>query len=285
MNFSIDTFLRPLSITDKNLHIYDINGVIKFTINPFFVNRTTVSNNILNINLSNKIISLDFGTINEAKDALIAIQTQLDILKVEYPHSMVGATGSAGPIGATGSSGPTGATGPRGGSGITGPIGPTGSIGDTGPIGPTGGGVTVTGAIIQIGSLIGADLNTTDDQPINIEQIISNLLGSFIVTDIVITNASIDLSATALDDGQFYTGATRSGDNIANCNNMGGSTLLGLLGSNYYIDAGAHTGLGSTQRVNLLLLPTLINSIIFSLGTASGVVATADIYVFGYKMA
>ena len=83
-------------------------------------------------------------------------------------NTVIGGTGSTGPVGSTGATGPvgtTGATGPVGATGITGatgPIGTTGAtgatgatgIGSTGPLGPTGatGVIGTTGATGPLGA-------------------------------------------------------------------------------------------------------------------------------------
>jgi hypothetical protein len=89
MNFSLDKFLKPISNSDRNIQIYNNSGVVQFTINPFSVTRLNISNNLLKINLKyNKVYSLEFRTINEAKAALIKLQEQLDILKRKVPYSI-----------------------------------------------------------------------------------------------------------------------------------------------------------------------------------------------------
>lgn len=89
MNFSLDKFLRPLSDTDRSIQIYSVQDILKYTINPFSVTRTNVSNNLVNVNLKyNKVISLDFRTHNEAKAALIKLQEQLDTLRKKVPYAI-----------------------------------------------------------------------------------------------------------------------------------------------------------------------------------------------------
>lgn len=89
MNFSLDKFLRPLADTDRSIQIYNVQDIVKFTINPFSVTRANVSNNLVNVNLKyNKVISLDFRTHNEAKAALIKLQEQLDILRKKVPYAI-----------------------------------------------------------------------------------------------------------------------------------------------------------------------------------------------------
>jgi len=89
MNFSLDIFLRPLTEQDRSVQIYNNDNVIKFTINPFSVTRINVSNNLIQINIKyNKVISLDFSSHNEAKNALSKLQTQLDYLRRNVPFAI-----------------------------------------------------------------------------------------------------------------------------------------------------------------------------------------------------
>ena len=86
MNFSLETFLKPLTTTDLLIRIFNTNGILYNSINPFSVLRTYVSNNLLNINLNrNQIFTLNFDTENNAKQALSKLQAQIDILKTRPP--------------------------------------------------------------------------------------------------------------------------------------------------------------------------------------------------------
>lgn len=86
MNFSSESFINPLTSTSKNIHIKDINGIVKYIISPFNVIDIRISNNLINISLkSNKFISLDFSTTNESKLAIVMLQNQLDILRNNAP--------------------------------------------------------------------------------------------------------------------------------------------------------------------------------------------------------
>ena len=71
MTFSYDKFLRPISSGDRNIQIYNNEGVLVYTINPFSIVNTFVSNNLLKISLkSQRVITLDFLNSNLAKIAL-----------------------------------------------------------------------------------------------------------------------------------------------------------------------------------------------------------------------
>jgi len=81
MSFSFDKFLRPLTPTDRNIKIYEDNGILKYTINPFHVKNIDVFNNTIRINLdSDRSIVMIFSTNNEAKISLEKLQIQLDRL-------------------------------------------------------------------------------------------------------------------------------------------------------------------------------------------------------------
>jgi hypothetical protein len=86
MAYNYNNFLRPLSTTDRNIQILDSNGKIKYTVNPFAVINTMVNNNVIKINLKNdKIIILDFFTSEQAKDAILQLQIQIDTLIGKTP--------------------------------------------------------------------------------------------------------------------------------------------------------------------------------------------------------
>jgi hypothetical protein len=83
--YSYDKYLRTLSPNDTNIQIVDNNGVVKFTIEPYSVLNTMVNNNLLKINLINKVITITFSSNNEAKLALPFFQEYLDELKSRDP--------------------------------------------------------------------------------------------------------------------------------------------------------------------------------------------------------
>ena len=88
MNYNYDylNFLRPLMPGIRNLQILDSEGVIKYTINPFFIINTIVSNNLVKINLKNdKLIILDFQNSIESKSAIEQLQGQIDELTNNTP--------------------------------------------------------------------------------------------------------------------------------------------------------------------------------------------------------
>lgn len=111
----------------------------------------------------------------------------------------------------------------------------------------------------RLGQLLGANLNTTADQPIAI-----GLAGSTYVIDrIVITNASASLSLAA---GGFYTAASKGGVAIV----AAGQVYSSL------------TGAGKVLAATIAVPDTRTEATIyFALTVAQGGAATADIYIFG----
>ena len=55
MIFIYNRFLRPISISDNNIQVLDNTGSVVYTINPFSVGTTKVSNNVLKISESNEL--------------------------------------------------------------------------------------------------------------------------------------------------------------------------------------------------------------------------------------
>jgi hypothetical protein len=81
MGFSFDTFLKPLTTTDRGVRIYEKDGDVKYIINPWHIKSIGVTNNLLKIRLEpDNTISLDFSTENEANLALSILQPILDQL-------------------------------------------------------------------------------------------------------------------------------------------------------------------------------------------------------------
>lgn len=136
------------------------------------------------------------------------------------------------------------------------------------------GGAGSSTGIIKIAELLGADMNTTADQALTF---ISGT--AFILTDIVITNSSTDLNTA--DDGQFWTGTSRTGVDVADTSTGGGQGIQKLTGSTRFINIGSN----GANDINLNGYNDLLTELYFSLGTPQGSAATADIYVYGYKLA
>lgn len=83
MSYSLDKFIRPLIETDKIVTIYNNLNKPTYTINPISVSRVYASGNLLKINLTknNTIIVLDFSDNQEAKQALLRLQSQFNLIK------------------------------------------------------------------------------------------------------------------------------------------------------------------------------------------------------------
>jgi hypothetical protein len=162
MNFSYNNFLKPLGESDKSIRIYDKKNDVKYVLNPFNIDGIYVRNNLLYVGFeSDKRITIDFSTRNEADLAAAKLQQYVDELKYEnIPHWLHMAVieeanrFTQGPTGPTGSQGIQGPEGPIGDSGkdayqvwletnsgtkqeylnsLVGPPGPTGPVafGDT----------------------------------------------------------------------------------------------------------------------------------------------------------
>ena len=58
MIFIYNRFLRPISISDNNIQVLDNTGSVVYTINPFSVGSTRVSNNVLKISFKSGKSSL-----------------------------------------------------------------------------------------------------------------------------------------------------------------------------------------------------------------------------------
>lgn len=86
MNFTIDTFLRPLTANETKLRIYTPSGILFNAVDPLSIIRTYVSNNLVKINLNkSQILTLSFSSNDEARAALEKSQAQIDILKQKPP--------------------------------------------------------------------------------------------------------------------------------------------------------------------------------------------------------
>lgn len=110
-----------------------------------------------------------------------------------------------------------------------------------------------------LGKLLGANMNTVADQAIVLGY------GAAIVTDIIITNASLSLTLAA---GGFYTAAAKGG------------TPIVAAGQLY----AALTAAGLALKATIAAPVRVTNGqIFFALTTAQGAAATADIYIVGIE--
>jgi hypothetical protein len=136
----------------------------------------------------------------------------------------------------------------------------------------------------------GVDFNTTGDTTLTLSGTTSsNTAGaSFIITDIVITNVSTSL--TTAYDAEIWTGTSRSGSEIAHTRIIGAGTdtLSYLTASNKYINTSLNSSFTSAPFSNVVMddVNTAVGTTLyFSLGTAQGATATADVYIYGYVIA
>lgn len=85
--YTYNTFLNQYTDTDSNLQIIDTDGVIKFTINPYSILTTMISNNLLTFKIkSGRLISIPFSTMNESKIALILAEERIQLLINKTPN-------------------------------------------------------------------------------------------------------------------------------------------------------------------------------------------------------
>ena len=87
MAYNLNTFLKPISDDDKNILIYNDNGELVYTINPFSVTNIQVRGNVITISIkSGRTILLDFLNNNFAKDALPILQNRIFTLTEKTPN-------------------------------------------------------------------------------------------------------------------------------------------------------------------------------------------------------
>ena len=87
MAYSLNNFLVNVSSSDNRLHIREVGGVVRWSIDAFDIVSTIVSNNLLKIRLrsTDDTIILDFGNKIDAKTALGNLQTQIGVILVKTP--------------------------------------------------------------------------------------------------------------------------------------------------------------------------------------------------------
>lgn len=85
--YTYDTFLNQYTDTDTTLQIVDTDGVVKFTINPYSILTTMISNNLLTFKIkSGRLISIPFSTMNESMLALISAEERIQLLINKTPN-------------------------------------------------------------------------------------------------------------------------------------------------------------------------------------------------------
>lgn len=127
-------------------------------------------------------------------------------------------------------------------------------------------------------SLRGADFNSTADQQL----LVPGSITAFAITSIIVTNASLNLTTAA---GGFYPAASKGGTPI-----VAASQVYSALTTSEKLLAVTLASFGSQTRFSSSnLTPVVILSqnwlpIYFSLTTAQGAIATADIYLVGLDL-
>lgn len=112
-----------------------------------------------------------------------------------------------------------------------------------------------------IGKLIGANLNTTSDQPF----IMNTGIGTYIIDFIQATNKS---ATPTLAAGGIYTAASKGGTAVV----ASGQVYTGLSAANIVVN------------LTLAVTTTRTESLFLSLTTANGSTCTCDMYVWGWVL-
>lgn len=117
---------------------------------------------------------------------------------------------------------------------------------------------------ILLGSLIGANMNSTADQRITI----FSAPAKFIIRRIVVTNASVSLTTAV---GGIYKAASKAGTAVV----ANSQAYSALTSDALFLDLTLNTG--SSENVTV----KTVKNLFLSLTTAQGAAATADFYVYG----
>lgn len=118
-----------------------------------------------------------------------------------------------------------------------------------------------------LAAFFNADFNTTSDQPL----ILPNYITAFQLTGILVTNSAISLTTAA---GGFYPQPLKAGTPLVDAGQVYSSLTSAAKLLTCTLDASV-----ATTRYSIGNLPNW--AIYFSLTTAQGVNANADIYVLG----
>jgi|SRR5579864_1317425 len=157
-----------------------------------------------------------------------------------------------------------------------------------GQITPTHAAVWATDGVVQDGGPIGASqrvlasnrgasFNTPLDQPI----ILPNAITAFLMTGIIVTNASVSLTTAA---GGFYTGTFKTGTALVAATQAysdlttPNALLFPVLATNVPLTR------FSGANLSISAFPPFGFTIYFSLTTTQGVPCSADIYLVGVDL-
>ena len=126
-----------------------------------------------------------------------------------------------------------------------------------------------------LASLRGANFNTTSDQPIAIPQRVT----AFQLTGIIVTNSNVLPNLSA--QGGFYPLAAKAGSPIV----AAAQTYIALTSPSSLLSA-TLTAFANTTRFSSANLGTIggLMNIWFSLTTAQGAAAAADVYILGVDL-
>jgi|SRR5215472_5758178 len=130
-----------------------------------------------------------------------------------------------------------------------------------------------------LGSIRGANFNTTSDQPI----VLTPGILKFQITKIIITNASLSLTTAA---GGFYTQAAKTGSQI-----VANSQTYSALTASTALMTATLANFANTTLLSSANLSQLLNAsnqyglaVYFALTTPQGAAATADVYLVGIDL-
>lgn len=115
-----------------------------------------------------------------------------------------------------------------------------------------------------LGRLLGANFNSTADQAIAIVN-----SAKYHIQNITICNASVSLTTAA---GGFYDGAAKTGNILVAAAQVYSALTSALAQLNPTLAAYTNNNVYTAQQIY------------FSLTTAQGVAATADIYIYGFSL-
>ena len=87
MAYNINTFLKPITDSDRLLQIIDSTGDVKHSINPFTIKNTSIRGNLIHIRLnSDREILIYFRNQTETRGAILLLESRLEILRNRYPN-------------------------------------------------------------------------------------------------------------------------------------------------------------------------------------------------------
>ena len=122
-----------------------------------------------------------------------------------------------------------------------------------------------------LGSIFGADFNSTGDQPL----VLPASINAFQLTAIIVTNASTSLTTAT---GGFYPLASKAGSPIVSA----AQNYLSLVASSDLLRPTLTTFASTTRFSNAILTSSW--AIYFSLTIPQGATATCDVYAIGIDL-